>query len=79
MDWQGGDMNNAWRYAYMGLVRQSPAHQDAPAIAASIASWNRHVAVLERQLEQVRRLRHGAETFTLADIVHGPVGQPLVR
>ena len=29
MDWQGGDMNNAWRYAYMGLVRKSAAHQDA--------------------------------------------------
>ncbi|MCK9684795.1 glutathione S-transferase family protein [Scleromatobacter humisilvae] len=70
MDWQGGDMNNAWRHAYMGLVRQSPAHQDAQAIAASIVSWNRHVAILERQLEKSGDFVTGP-TFTLADIVLG--------
>ncbi len=67
MDWQGGDMNNAWRYAYMGLVRNSPAHQDAAAIAASAASWNRHMGILERQLAQAGDFVTGP-TFTLADI-----------
>ena len=67
MDWQGGDMNNAWRYAYMGLVRNSAAHQDAQAIAASTASWNRHMAILERQLENSGGFAVGP-VFTLADI-----------
>ena len=43
MDWQAGELNNAWRYAFMGLVRHSPAHQDAAAVAASAragtATW----------------------------------------
>ena len=67
MDWQGGDMNNAWRYAYMGLVRNSAAHQDAQAIAASTASWNRHMLILERQLEKSGDFAVGP-VFTLADI-----------
>ena len=67
MDWQGGDLNNAWRYAFMGLVRQSPAHQDAQAIAASAATWNRHMAILERQLAQAGGFATG-DAFTLADI-----------
>ncbi len=67
MDWQGGDLNNAWRYAFMGLVRQSPAHQDAQALAASAATWNRHMAILERQLERAGDFAAG-RVFTLADI-----------
>lgn len=67
MDWQGGDLNNAWRYAFMGLVRNSAAHQDAAAIAASAAAWNRHMLVLERQLEKSGDFVTGA-AFTLADI-----------
>lgn len=70
MDWQGGDLNNAWRYAFMGLVRQSAAHQDAAAIAASAAAWNRHMAILERQLEKSGDFVAGP-AFTLADIVLG--------
>ena len=67
MDWQGGDLNNAWRYAFMGLVRKSAAHQDAQAIEASAASWNRHMAILEGQLAKSDDFVAGA-TFTLADI-----------
>ncbi len=67
MDWQGGDLNNAWRYAFMGLVRQSPAHQDAQAITASAATWNRHMAILERQLARAGGFATG-DAFTLADI-----------
>ena len=37
MDWQATELNNAWRYAFMGLVRGSPAHQDPVQIAAGIA------------------------------------------
>jgi len=70
MDWQGGDLNNSWRYAFMGLVRKSASHQDAAAIAASAAAWNRHMAILERQLEKSGDFVAGP-AFTLADIVLG--------
>ena len=70
MDWQAGDLNNSWRYAFMGLVRHSAAHQDAQAIAASAATWNRYMAILERQLETTGAYAAGA-AFTLADIVLG--------
>ena len=33
MDWQATELNNAWRYAFMGLVRGSPAHQDPVQLA----------------------------------------------
>lgn len=70
MDWQAGELNNSWRYAFMGLVRQSPAHQDAVQLQAGIASWNRHMAMLDQQLQ-----RSGAHVagsaFTLADVVLG--------
>ena len=70
MDWQAGDFNNAWRYAYMHLVRKSPAHPDPAAVAASAASWNRHVAMLDEQLARTGAFVAGP-TFTLADIVIG--------
>jgi glutathione S-transferase len=70
MDWQGGDLNNSWRYAFMGLVRRSPAHQDAQAVAASAAAWNHHMAILERQLETSGDFVAGP-VFTLADVVLG--------
>ena len=70
MDWQAGDFNNAWRYAYMHLVRHSPAHQDPAALAASTASWNRHVAILDEQLGRTGAFVAGPG-FTLADIVIG--------
>lgn len=70
MDWQAGDLNNAWRYAFMGLVRGSDAHRDAAAIAASAAAWNRHMAILDAQLAKAGDFVTGA-TFTLADIVLG--------
>ena len=37
MDWQATEFNNAWRYAFMARVRQSPQHQDPHAIAAATA------------------------------------------
>jgi glutathione S-transferase len=70
MDWQAGELNNAWRYAFMALVRKSPAHTDAAAIAASAAEWNRHMALLDAQLQRTGAQVVGAD-FTLADIVLG--------
>lgn len=70
MDWQATELNNAWRYAFMGLVRKSPAYSEQPAIAASIAGWNAHMGILEAQLAATGAYAAG-ETFTLADIVLG--------
>ena len=70
MDWQLGDLNNAWRYAFMGLVRGSPKHQDPQAIAASAAEWNRLMALLDVQLLRTQACVAG-DHFTLADIVLG--------
>jgi glutathione S-transferase len=70
MDWQAGELNNSWRYVFMGLVRQSPAHADPEQIAAGVAGWNRHMAILEGQLQRTGAYAAGA-TFTLADVVLG--------
>jgi glutathione S-transferase len=70
MDWQATELNTAWRYAFMALVRDSPAHTDPAQIAASVANWNRHVGILEARLAATRACVAG-ERFTLADIVIG--------
>ena len=70
MDWQATELNNSWRYAFMGLVRQSPAHQDAQQLQAGVAGWNRHMQILEVQLRHAGAFVAGAR-FTLADIVIG--------
>jgi glutathione S-transferase len=74
MDWQATEFNNSWRYAFMGLVRKSPEHRDAAACAASVASWNRHMQIIEGQLERTGAYVVGAD-FTLADIVIGLAAQ----
>ena len=70
MDWQATELNNAWRHAFMGLVRRSPAHADPGAIAASVSGWNWHMAILDAQLARTGAYAAG-DTFTLADIVLG--------
>jgi glutathione S-transferase len=70
MDWQATELNNAWRYAFMGLVRGSPAHQDPVQHAAGIAGWNRQMGLLERHLETAGDYVAGG-AFSLADIVLG--------
>ncbi|PHV06972.1 glutathione S-transferase [Janthinobacterium sp. BJB412] len=70
MDWQAGELNNSWRYAFMALVRKSNSHKDPAAIASSIVAWNRHMGILENQLCKTGRYVTGP-AFTLADIVLG--------
>ena len=70
MDWQATDLNSAWRYAFMALVRRSAAHQDATAIAASVAEWNRLMGIADAQLARTGAFIAG-EAFTLADVVVG--------
>jgi glutathione S-transferase len=70
MDWQATELNNAWRYAFMALVRESPLHADALAIEASVAAWNRHMAILDAQLARTGAYVCG-DTFSVADVVLG--------
>lgn len=70
MDWQATEFNNSWRYAFMGLVRRSAEHQEPASLAAGVAGWNRHMQILNAQLERTGAHVAGAE-FTLADIVVG--------
>jgi len=70
MDWQLGDLNGAWRGAFMGLVRKHPDFQNAAAIARSVQSWNAMMLVFDRHLQTTGAYAVGA-SFTAADIVLG--------
>lgn len=70
MDWQATELNNAWRYAFMALVRHSPRHVDPAQIAAGIETWNRHMTILDARLAATGAFVVG-ERFTLADVVIG--------
>ncbi|MFC5460502.1 glutathione S-transferase family protein [Massilia niabensis] len=70
MDWQATELNNAWRYAFMALVRHSPAHGDPALVAASVDGWNRHMGLLDAQLGTTGAWVTGSG-FTLADVVLG--------
>lgn len=70
MDWQATELNNSWRYAFMALVRNSPAHADPAQVEHSIAQWNRHMGILDGQLGKTGAFAAGSQ-FTLADIVLG--------
>ena len=70
MDWQATELNNAWRYAFMALVRHSPMHADPLLAAASVEVWNRHMGLLDAQLKASGAFVTGAG-FTLADVVLG--------
>jgi len=70
VDWQATDLNTAWRYAFMALVRGSPAYQDPVQIAAGVAGWNRHIGILDAQLRATGAYAAGS-AFTLADVVLG--------
>jgi glutathione S-transferase len=70
MDWQATELNNAWRYAFMALVRGSAIHTDPAQVERSRVEWNRHMGILEQQLGKTGAFVTGAR-FSLADIVLG--------
>jgi glutathione S-transferase len=70
MDWQATDLNASWRYAFMALVRQSPAFADPAQIAASADAWNRNIGILDGHLAANGPFAAG-QHFTLADVVLG--------
>jgi glutathione S-transferase len=70
MDWQATELNTAWRYAFMGLVRQHPDFQAPEQIARSVQAWNRQMGLLDQALAGREPYVLGAD-FTLADVVLG--------
>jgi glutathione S-transferase len=70
MDWQTSELNPAWRYAFVGLVRKNSAFQDPDQIAASVSNWNRHMKLLDDHFASGGQFVTG-EFFTLADVVIG--------
>jgi glutathione S-transferase len=70
MDWQATELNNAWRYAFMALVRGSAAHADPLQVERSRVEWNRHMGILDGQIANTGAFAAG-DAFTLADIVLG--------
>ena len=70
LEWQATDLNNAWRYAFMALVRHSAAHCDAIQIAGSCETWDRYMTILDRQLATTGGHVAGS-AFSLADIAIG--------
>ncbi|CAG9269177.1 Uncharacterized glutathione S-transferase-like protein [Paraburkholderia unamae] len=75
MDWQATELNRSWSYAFLGLVRQSPAHQSADETARSIANWTGNMRILNAQLHATGAFVAG-KSFSLADI---PVGLSVNR
>jgi len=70
MDWQACELNPAWRYAFMALVRQHPDFTDPAAITQSAQQWQQKLQILDAELAQTGAYICGND-FTLADIVLG--------
>jgi len=69
MDWQATDLNTAWRHVFMARVRGHADYPDDARAEASLAQWNRLMAILDAQL--ARHAHVAGDDFTLADIVLG--------
>jgi glutathione S-transferase len=70
MDWQAAELNPAWRYAFMALVRRHPDFRDSREVERSVDGWNRLMTVLDERLAQTAAYVAGRH-FTLADVVIG--------
>lgn len=70
MDWQATELNTAWRYAFMALVRRDPAYADPTEVERSAKRWNELMLLLDRRLDETGAYVAG-DAFTLADIVVG--------
>lgn len=70
MDWQAGELNPAWRYAFMALVRKHPDFTDPALITQSEQQWQQKLQILDAELGKTGAYICG-EDFTLADILLG--------
>jgi glutathione S-transferase len=83
MDWQATDLNDAWRYAFLALLREKVGYDDPTTIQASIRAWNAKMAILDAHLAMTGSFAAGGR-FSLADIglglsVHRWLGTPMER
>ncbi|MEO9229953.1 MAG: glutathione S-transferase N-terminal domain-containing protein [Devosia sp.] len=70
MDWGAGDLNAAWRYPFMWLVRQDARFDDGAQVQRGTAAWNTMMQTLDAHLAAARPFAAGPY-FTLADIILG--------
>ena len=70
IDWQAAELNTAWRYAFMALVRQDPRYRNPAEIEESASRWNELMTRLDVQLAKSGPYVTGPE-LTLADVVLG--------
>jgi glutathione S-transferase len=70
MDWQATELNTAWRYPFLSLIRKSPAHQDPKTLTESVTTCNQLMAILDAQLTATGACVAG-DSFTLADVAVG--------
>jgi glutathione S-transferase len=70
LDWQATDLNDTWRYPFLSLVRQSPAHQEPAQLASTSAQWMAKMRLLEQRLEATGAFVAG-NAFSLADVAIG--------
>jgi glutathione S-transferase len=70
MDWQACELNPAWRYAFMALVRKHPDFTAPALITQSEQQWQQKLQILDAELGKTGAYICG-EHFTLADILLG--------
>jgi glutathione S-transferase len=70
LGWQATELNFAWSYAAMALVRKAPGYDDAARIADSLRAWTAKMRILEERLAETGTYAAGAN-FSLADIALG--------
>ncbi len=70
MDWQSTELNDAWRYAFLALVRRQPERPEPERIEESARRWNGMMRILDRRLAETGAFVAGGQ-FSLADIVLG--------
>jgi glutathione S-transferase len=83
LGWQATDLNNAYHYAFVALVRRAADHDDPAQIARSAERWRSAMRILDGQLEKTGAFVAG-DTFTVADIalglcIHRWYGTPIER
>lgn len=67
MDWQATELNAAWRYAFLALMRKAPGYDDPARIEASLKASAACLDIIDGQLAKTRSFIAGFE-FTVADI-----------
>jgi glutathione S-transferase len=74
LDWQASDLNPAWSYAFLSLVRQSADHGIPLMVQRSITRWTQLMKVLDGHLATTGYV--AGDVFSLADI---PIGLSVTR